>query len=297
MLPVFYILIILLVSASFHLHLNHTSACKWRKSHFTARRQMSPFLSADQRAVIEETINESSIATPSVVGGETMGGAVGGCNMAAETDASSTETAAAESDTSGNAACSIQRSKRQVEELEPYVPYLGFVFYSFPIFSFTLPFGGQLKLFGYDFIWPSHRKTNFLFNKSSKISSSLFKEKRSQFTSFPTFVRLFRSLSRHKRIFFNLWFFPLYLLFNKVWQLPVSTVRPFTTGHKTICWMGFLGDDVNEKHAGKFRMKINIKKKEKWHEDHDQSNVRLTSLINTRVMLKTLSRHRVSLAV
>ena len=50
------------------------------------------------------------------------------------------------------AACSIKRSARQVENLEPYVPYLGFIFYSFPIFSFTLPFGGQLKLFGYDFI-------------------------------------------------------------------------------------------------------------------------------------------------
>ena len=63
-----------------------------------------------------------------------------------------------------SADCSIQRTKRQVDDdgdterqeddllLEPYVPYLGFIFYSFPVFSFTLPFGGQLKLFGYDFI-------------------------------------------------------------------------------------------------------------------------------------------------
>lgn len=70
-----------------------------------------------------------------------------------------------------SAECSIQRTKRQSgdedemerqeaemerqeddELLEPYVPYLGFIFYSFPVFSFTLPFGGQLKLFGYDFI-------------------------------------------------------------------------------------------------------------------------------------------------
>lgn len=64
-----------------------------------------------------------------------------------------------------DADCSIQRTARQVDdedelerqdedefELEPYVPYLGFIFYSFPVFSFTIPFGGQLKLFGYDFI-------------------------------------------------------------------------------------------------------------------------------------------------
>lgn len=109
---------------------------------------MSPLLSAEQRPVIEETINESAIATPSPPTSETMGGAVGshGCNMADPNPSDTTD------QSYNSAACSIQRSKRQVEELEPYVPYLGFVFYSFPIFSFTLPFGGQLKLFGYDFI-------------------------------------------------------------------------------------------------------------------------------------------------
>ena len=50
------------------------------------------------------------------------------------------------------AACFIKRSARQVENLEPYVPYLGSISYRFPIFSFTLPFGGQLKFFGYNFI-------------------------------------------------------------------------------------------------------------------------------------------------
>ncbi|XP_057371244.1 uncharacterized protein LOC130692185 [Daphnia carinata] len=106
----------------------------------------------------QKAIDESAVAAtpatgdaPSVPSEEAkkMGGADGGgCNMADHKDGSSTGI-------SGDSACSasIQRSPRQVaEELEPYVPYLGFIFYSFPIFSFTLPFGGQLKLFGYDFI-------------------------------------------------------------------------------------------------------------------------------------------------
>ena len=73
---------------------------------------------------------------------------------------------------------SIQRSSREVRELgsdeeesttmsdgvlvsteeelsdepETYVPYLGFIIYTFPVFSFSIPFGGQLKLFGYDLL-------------------------------------------------------------------------------------------------------------------------------------------------
>ncbi|XP_032778460.2 uncharacterized protein LOC116917189 [Daphnia magna] len=106
----------------------------------------------------QKAIDESAVAaTPAtgdapsvpVVGVKKMGGADGGgCNMADHQDGSSTGI-------SGDSACSssIQRSPRQVaEDLEPYVPYLGFIFYSFPVFSFTLPFGGQLKFFGYDFI-------------------------------------------------------------------------------------------------------------------------------------------------
>ncbi len=38
------------------------------------------------------------------------------------------------------------------EEPETYVPYLGFIIYTFPVFSFSIPFGGQLKLFGYDLL-------------------------------------------------------------------------------------------------------------------------------------------------
>lgn len=106
----------------------------------------------------QKAIDESAVAaTPAtgdapsvpVAGVKKMGGADGGgCNMADHQDGSSTGI-------SGDSACSssIQRSPRQVaEDLEPYVPYLGFIFYSFPVFSFTLPFGGQLKFFGYDFI-------------------------------------------------------------------------------------------------------------------------------------------------
>lgn len=39
-----------------------------------------------------------------------------------------------------------------LEEPETYVPYLGFIIYTFPVFSFSIPFGGQLKLFGYDLL-------------------------------------------------------------------------------------------------------------------------------------------------
>lgn len=37
---------------------------------------------------------------------------------------------------------------------QPYPPYLGTVFYSFPLFSFTLPLGGSLKLLGIELIPP-----------------------------------------------------------------------------------------------------------------------------------------------
>ena len=58
----------------------------------------------------------------------------------------------------------IQRSPRQTitddndlptnENRPPrYSPHAGFMFYSFPFLSFTLPFGGHLKLFGQDLIW------------------------------------------------------------------------------------------------------------------------------------------------
>jgi hypothetical protein len=110
------------------------------------------WISAGRRSVIEGNgaIDESAASVAATAAAapsgmkKKMGGATeeGGCNMADHQDS--------------QAACpsSIQRSPRQVDEedLEPYVPYLGFIFYSFPVFSFTLPFGGQLKFFGYDFI-------------------------------------------------------------------------------------------------------------------------------------------------
>lgn len=107
-------------------------------------------LPADQRVIIEEAINESTLAT-STVGEDAVGGVwLPGYNMADREDSTSAEL---EDGCSSDAEGSIQRSRRQIDDdLEPYVPYLGFIFYSFPIFSFTLPFGGQLKLFGYDFI-------------------------------------------------------------------------------------------------------------------------------------------------
>ena len=54
---------------------------------------------------------------------------------------------------------SIKRLARQVVNLELYVPYLGVISYRFPIFSFTLPFDGKLKLFGYNFIYLNSWRT------------------------------------------------------------------------------------------------------------------------------------------
>ena len=64
---------------------------------------------------------------------------------------------------------SIQRSARQARQTPlrktdninidgdrqhppRYAPHAGYIFYSFPFLSFTLPFGGHLKLFGQNLI-------------------------------------------------------------------------------------------------------------------------------------------------